>query len=80
MGCELAPKGKTCRLVSTVKRDHDVIITLLDRSDGFVTFLLSELASQKDAIQLYLEPLIDAIHAGQFQTKLLPVTYDDFCC
>lgn len=77
---EMAPKGKTCRLVSTKNNDEDVQLTILHKDQGFIYFNLSELNEQPTDVQVYIDSLLPKIKTGSYQPELVEMEKEEICC
>ncbi|GEN56563.1 hypothetical protein GCM10012290_11750 [Halolactibacillus alkaliphilus] len=80
MGTKLAPKGKSCRIVTTKKIEDDIAVACLDHKEGFIYFNLSDLSKQTEHIQAYVTPLIEQIKAGDYETPLVDMNDEEVCC
>lgn len=76
----MAPKGKTCRVVTTKKLEDDIAVACLDHDKGFIYFNLSEIDHQPENIKNYITPLMDQIKAGAFETPLIDMNDEEVCC
>ncbi|MBM7541618.1 hypothetical protein [Amphibacillus cookii] len=77
---EMAPKGKTCRLVTTVQVGEDIQVTILHKDNGFIYFMLSEIKQQAHDIQIYINKLIPKIKSGKYQAELVEMEKEEICC
>jgi hypothetical protein len=80
LGTDLAPKRKSCRIVTTKILEDDIAIACLDHDKGFIYFNLSEIDNQPENIKNYVTPLIDQIKAGDFETPLVDMNDEEVCC
>jgi len=77
---EMAPKCKTCRLVTTTKVGDDMQITILHHEDGFVYFNLSDLGNQRKDIIAYITEIKPEIQSGVYCAGLIDMDKEEICC
>lgn len=76
----MAPKCKTCRLVTTAKVGGDMQLTILHHEVGFVYFNLSDLGNQRKDIKKYVTEIQSKIQSGAYCAELIDMEKEEICC